>query len=170
MTRLIKESFVFAVIIIFLSSTYLIFSWNKYNNEASAMALSLVESVEAFIPDEQIKELSGSSEDLGTPEYEMIKQNLTELVETANPIRFAYLMTKKEDNIVILADSEDADSVDYSHPGQIYEEASDTFSETFESGKTVITEPETDRWGTWISALVPVKDPVSGNNEGQEFC
>ena len=126
------------------------------------MALSLVESVEAFILYDNIKELSGSSEDLGTPEYEMIKQNLTELVETANPIRFAYLMTKKDGNIVILADSEDADSVDYSHPGQIYEEASDTFYNIFESGQTVITEPETDRWGTWISALVPVKDAVSG--------
>ena len=164
MTRLIKESVIFAVIIILLSSTYLIFSWNKYNNEASARAISLVESVEAFIPDEQIKELSGSSEDLGTPEYEMIKQNLTELVETANPIRFSYLMTKKEDNIVILADSEASGSAVYSHPGQLYEEAADIFAETFESGQTVITEPETDRWGTWISALVPVKDPVSGNH------
>ncbi len=28
-------------------------------------------------------------------------------------------------------------------------------------GETVLTKPITDRWGTWISALVPIEDPIS---------
>ena len=57
-----------------------------------------------------------------------------------------------------------ADSVDYSPPGQIYEEADDVLRNTFSSGKTVLTKPTTDRWGTWISVLVPMKDPINDKN------
>ena len=37
-----------------------------------------------------------------------------------------------------------------------------TIWETFESGKAVLDAPTPDRWGTWISALVPIKNPADG--------
>jgi len=60
-----------------------------------------------------------------------------------------------------MVDSELAGHADYSPPGQVYEEATDIDREPFRIHKTVLTGLETDRWGTWISVLVPVIDPTN---------
>lgn len=93
----------------------------------------------------------------------MIKQNLSQLVETTNPIHFAYFLTEWAGNIIILIDSESPDSPDYSAPGQVYEKTDDMIREPFRTRETIIAKPITDRWGTWISVLVPVKDTTTGN-------
>lgn len=69
---------------------------------------------------EHIAELSGGPEDLKNSEYIMLKSNLMKLVDTTNPIRFAYILDEQDGNIVILLDSEPSDSADYSPPGQVY--------------------------------------------------
>jgi len=122
----------------------------------------LAESVESVIHPEHILELSGSKEDTAKPEYIMTKLSLSELVKTTNPIRFAYIMSQRNGKIIILLDSEPPDSPDYSPPGQIYDEADEAFRSVFKSDKTKLLGPTTDRWGRWISALVPIKDPENG--------
>jgi PAS domain S-box-containing protein len=67
----------------------------------------------------------------------------------------------KDGSIVFLVDSEPPGSPGYSPPGDMYLEAADVYYEPFTLGKTVITHPVTDRWGTWVSVLVPVVDPVT---------
>ena len=151
------------VMILFLSGLYLRYAWNGYQEEASAQAIALANSVEAVMPQRHISRLSGSVEDLDKPEYEMMKENLTLLVEVTNPIRFAYLLAERSENIVILMDSESPESSDYSPPGQVYGEANDVFREPFQTNETILTKPITDRWGTRISVLVPVNDPTTGN-------
>lgn len=154
---------IFSMIIVVLSGLYLIYSWNKYQDVAGSEAIMLAESLESVIHSDQIAKLSGSAEDLEKSVYKVTKQSLIQLVETTNPIRFAYLMGERDGNIVFLMDSEPSDSADYSPPGQIYEEVEDALWDTFSSGKSVLTKPATDRWGTWISVFVPMKDPISGN-------
>ena len=150
------------VIIVSLSVFYLRFAWNRYQEIASSEAVMLAQSLESLLHPEHIAKLSGSEEDLAKSEYVMTKLSLTQLVETTNPIRFAYLMGERDGSIIILLDSESPDSPDYSPPGQIYEEADNIYWEPFRQGKTVLTDPITDRWGTWISALVPVKESSGG--------
>lgn len=154
---------IFSMIIVVLSGLYLIYSWNKYQDVAESEAIMLAESLESVIHSDQIAKLSGSAEDLEKSVYKMTKQSLIQLVETTNPIRFAYLMGERNGGIVFLMDSEPSDSVDYSPPGQIYEDVEDALWDTFSSGKSVLTQPATDRWGTWISVFVPMKDPINGN-------
>jgi len=110
------------------------------------------------MPVEYAAGLTGSLADAGTPGYETLKEGLAQLTRTAQPIRFAYLLGLKDGGIVFLADSEPADSPDYSPPGQVYVEESLTTRKPFLTGETVLSEPVTDRWGTWISVLVPVKN------------
>lgn len=147
---------------IILSILYLFSAWNKYKNAASSEAVALAQSLETFLQPEHIAELSGGMEDLETPEYIVIKRNLMRLVETTNDIDFAYLMGMKGGNIIFLLDSESPDSPGYSPPGQVYTEADENTWGVFSTGKTVLSGPKTDRWGTWISVLVPVKDVASG--------
>jgi len=152
----------FTVIVIALSGLYLRFAWNRYNDEASTKAIMLAQSLETLLQHQQIAALSGGAEDLAKPEYNMTKLSLTRLVGSKNPIEFAYLMGEQNGKIVFLIDSESPESPDYSPPGQVYEEADNETWEPFKSGKTILSEPATDRWGTWISALVPIKDPTDG--------
>ncbi len=153
---------IFILIIVSISGLYLNFAWNRYEDLASSEAVMLAKSLESLLHPEHVAELSGSAEDLEKPEYFLTKLSLTRLAET-NPISFAYLMGERDDNIVFLLDSEPPDSPDYSPPGQVYTEAQKIDWKPFKTGETVLTSVTTDRWGSWISVLVPVKDSINGS-------
>ena len=153
----------FSFVCFLLSAFYLRFAWNRYSYIASSEAMMLAQSIESMLLTEHVSQLSGSPEDIETPQYEMTKSTLSKLVETTNPVRFAYIMAEKNGKIIFLLDSEPPDSPDYSPPGQVYEEAGDIDWVPFKSGKAVLTGQTTDRWGTWVSAFVPINDPVEGN-------
>jgi PAS domain S-box-containing protein len=108
----------------------------------------------------QVGTLTGTEADLESPNYQDLKALMTG-VRSADPLaRFAYLMGIKPDgSVIFLVDSEPPDSEDYSPPGQVYGEASDILLGTLTSGEENIEGPVTDRWGTWVSGLVPVKYP-----------
>ncbi|WP_303867585.1 HD domain-containing phosphohydrolase [Acetobacterium wieringae] len=148
--------------VIGLSGLFLWFQWHRYQEMAKNEAIQLAESVEALLHTEHIAKLTGATTDLSLPEYIMTKASFVRLVAATNPFHFAYLMQEKDGQIIFLLDSEEPDSPDYSPPGQVYDEADAVLWEVFTGGKTVLTEPTGDRWGNWISALVPVKDPVTG--------
>ena len=107
--------------------------------------------------------LTGSPSDIDSPDYRQIKSQL-QLMRSANgKFRFLYLTKQLPDGrVVFLADSEPVDSPDHSPPGQIYEEATDVFREVFTSGREIVEGPAHDRWGNWISALIPIK-PAQGS-------
>ena len=107
----------------------------------------LAQSLESFLHKEHVNALTGGAEDLEKTEYNLIKSNLIRLTELSNPIHFAYIFDERDGDIIILIDSEPSDSTAYSPPGQLYYEASDNHRELFQTGKTIITEKITDRWG-----------------------
>jgi PAS domain S-box-containing protein len=112
---------------------------------------------------EEIKALNGTPEDLSGPAYFAVKNQLMTVRFADPPIRFIYLMGQRPDGtVVILADSEPPGSEDYSPPGQEYPEASDTLRTIFSSGTGMTEGPSSDRWGMWVSSLIPVTDPGTG--------
>lgn len=151
--RIGAQIIIFALGIVILSGLYLMYAWNRYQDEASSQAIELAEAIESAMPKQHISKLSGSAEDIDNPEYITIKKNLSQLVEATNPIHFAYLMAERAENIIILMDSESPDSLDYSQPGQVYEEADDVFREPFKTGQTILTKPVSDRWGNGSAFL-----------------
>lgn len=150
------------ILAVLISGFYLYYQWNKYDRAAREEGIILAQSLEALLHPEHIMALSGSAGDLDQPDYFMIKLSLIRLARVTNPIRFAYLMREQGDQIIFLADSVPADSPDYSPPGQVYEEADEWTRMPFITGQTVATPPTTDRWGTWISMITPIRDPQSG--------
>lgn len=108
---------------------------------------------------EHLQALSGTKADLQSPEYASIKERLTAL-RSANPqCRFIYLLGRKPDGTVFFfADSEPPDSRDYSFPGQTYEEVTPETRRLFETGRGTVTGPDADRWGVWVTAVVPLTE------------
>ncbi len=153
---------IFTVIFIVMSVIYLYFVWDKYNDAASLEAITLAESIASLLHNEHIAELSGNQRDLEKPEYIMTNLSLSNLTKASDSIHFAYILGEQNGEMIFYSDSETPDSPDYSPPGQVYIEAKGIDWEPFRTGKTVLTQPTEDRWGTWISAMVPIIEPLNG--------
>jgi protein-S-isoprenylcysteine O-methyltransferase Ste14 len=110
-----------------------------------------------------LQELSGTEADLVNPTYNGFKEQLTAL-RSANPqCRFAYIVGRKANGtFFFFVDSEPATSDSYSPPGEVYAEAPAGFCRVFESNTAVVEGPYSDRWGVWISGLVPMINPQTG--------
>jgi PAS domain S-box-containing protein len=120
--------------------------------------------VESAVPAANLQRLAGSESDLGSPEYRALKDVLIRQRNADPLIRFVYVLGQQQDGTLFFyADSENPGSADYSPPGETYPEASATLRGVFMSGAETTEGPASDRWGTWISGIVPVKDPGTGS-------
>lgn len=109
---------------------------------------------------ENVKSLSGSDVDLKNPAYLRLKQQFAAVRQAGDKYRFVYLAGRKPSGeVFIFVDNEPPASKDYSPPGDVYAEAADSFHRVFRGGTPVVEGPVSDRWGTWVSALVPLFDP-----------
>lgn len=160
----IKNSYFITLIIvlIFSSVVFISYTWSKNIGESEDRAKQLALASEAGFQKSSLYKLNANESDLHLHEYREIKSSLINLVEQMNEIRFAYIYIQRNGKIYFLADSEPPDSEDYSPPGQEYWEADDDSFLPFLNGQPLITKPTTDRWGTWISILVPMKDIETG--------
>ena len=122
--------------------------------------LSKTRLVQASIGTGHVKALTGTEADLASVDYQYLKEHLMQVKSTDSLIRFAYILDRQPDGTVIfLIDSEPPGTEDYSPPGQVYPEASAILLNVFATGEEVTEGPVTDRWGTWVSGLVPITDP-----------
>ena len=150
------------VMLVVLGSIYMHHTWIKVKNETLERALEIARIAEAAFQKEVIIDLEVSPKDLENPHYQQIKSSLKKLASINSDIRFVYIYTRRDDKLYFMADSEPVDSKDYSPPGQKYTEAHKADMKPFEDGKVLVTSPLTDRWGTWVSILVPMKDFETG--------
>jgi len=112
---------------------------------------------------ERIKALTGTEADLSSPDYLRLKKQLAAVRAAEPKCRFAYLLGRKaEGSIFVFLDSEPAGSKDESPPGQVYDEASAGTRRAFDTRTALVDGPYSDRWGRWVSGLVPLTDPQTG--------
>ena len=157
------------VLVIILISGTLLTAWSVYHEDANLRGELLVKAKIAAngIPISQIQALSGSDADLGSSEYISLKHMVTGIRSADEKIRFAYIMGRRDDGtIFFFIDSEPPDSEDYSPPGQVYQEATVLVKNAFDWEEELTGGPDSDRWGTWVSAMVPLYDAQSGELVG----
>ncbi|MHB8903143.1 MAG: CHASE domain-containing protein, partial [Thermoguttaceae bacterium] len=112
---------------------------------------------------ESIGSLEGTEGDLKSPRFCRLKRHLQAVCPTDPNWKYLYLAGRRDDGTLFFyMDSEPDGSADQSPPGQIYGEASETFRRVFDSRAAATEGPIPDRWGTWMSAFVPLADPRSG--------
>ena len=108
---------------------------------------------------EALKTLTGTEADLKSPVYLRLKEELITLRPVFPLCRFIYLLGRNTDGkLYFYADSEPAESTNCSPAGQIYDEAPASFHEIFGSRNPITEGPYKDRWGQWISTVVPIID------------
>jgi len=158
-----KRNILLLSVIFFMGSFfYLRYLWNISKSETAIETIKKAElAASGFSPD-SLEKLSFSEEDLTKREYQDLKDNLVKVKNADYNISFSYILIKKDEKIYFVSDSEPQDSEDYSPPGQEYTEATEQEFKPFKTGNTLLTTPATDRWGTWVSVLVPMKDKTTG--------
>jgi PAS domain S-box-containing protein len=158
-----------AVAVLILLGGYLGTYWavRQADREMSDSLLLETRLIAQTLNVERIAALSGDETDLERPEYQRLKKQLNAIGKANERYRFVYLMGRRSDGqVFIFVDNEPPDSEDYSPPGDLYHEASDSDRRIFATGDEVIDGPVVDRWGTWVSAQVPIFEPsqaVQGN-------
>ncbi|NCA82318.1 MAG: PAS domain-containing sensor histidine kinase, partial [Opitutae bacterium] len=111
-----------------------------------------------------VRALAGTDADLASPDYWRLKNQLMSIVQANPKCKWFYLMGRKTDGTVFFfVDSEAPDVEDASPPGQLYEEASEGCHLIFVDPTAFVEGPIPDRWGVWVSALVPMIDPETGS-------
>jgi len=142
------------------------FGWAVFNEDHDLRVHFLEDArmVSQAIDWRHVQGLSASTTDLESPAYRRIKEQLIGTQRAALNKHFVYLLRQRPDGVVvILADSEPTTSREYSPPGQEYPEATAGIRQVFDSGREATVGPYSDRWGRWVSAIVPVTDPETGS-------
>jgi diguanylate cyclase (GGDEF)-like protein/PAS domain S-box-containing protein len=109
-----------------------------------------------------VAELKSVPEDINEPYYKQLIRQLTKIRRVNQDLRFIYIaQLRTEDRKVLMAlDIEPPSSKNYAPPGLVYEEAPQELIDIFTTGKAVLVGPYTDRWGTWVSGLTPIKNEL----------
>ncbi|MCC7477552.1 response regulator [bacterium] len=111
----------------------------------------------------RVERLTATRVDVSDHDYLKLKQQLASVLSEIPGSRFAYLMGRHQDGRVFFyIDSEPVGSEDESPPGQIYDEFPDAAQHVFDDRLPQVCGPESDRWGVWVSAYVPLLDQESG--------
>lgn len=128
------------------------------------LMLTEARMIAATLDPGRVAGLSGSERDLASPDYTYLRAQLTRVKAQNAQYRYLYLMGRGPAHkpFFFMGTAPD-DSPDYSPPGQVYFEDAPTLERVFDTSVGAVSEPTTDRWGTWISALVPVSSPETGD-------
>lgn len=109
-----------------------------------------------------VRQVAASPGDSDVPAYQRLLRQMRAIRMNNPDCRFVYLMGKRNGRVVFLQDAEPVRSHDYSQPGQLYKEASADLLLCFQSGGSFVEGPLKDSYGTWVSGIVGIRDPVSG--------
>ena len=118
-----------------------------------------------------LQALKGGLQDLESPDYRRIKQQLIDARKADGRFHFVYLVGRHRpaatnpikppaaSDIFFFADAEPVGSADYAGPGRAHPEAPLELRETFVDRKERVFGPVSDPWGTWVTSAVPLVDP-----------
>jgi len=146
------------MVAVFLFGLFLTwYTWEYTTRRLKENTLEQARLVARAINTKRLLNLQGNLTDLKSLDYLRIKEQLTQIRQSHTTCRFLYLMGRREDNTVFFfLDSQSQSSKDYAPPGLIYEEVSEAYIKSFDSGKQRTVGPITDRWGTLITSLIPI--------------
>jgi PAS domain S-box-containing protein len=164
MMRNLNKWLIVAIIAIIASGMVLtLLTVQREENLLREDLLAKTRLIQAGIGSGHVKALTGTEADLVSADYQALKDHLMQVKFTDPLIRFVYILGMQPDgNIIFFIDSEPPESADYSPPGEVYPEASAILVNSFISGNETTEGPVSDRWGTWVSGLVPIRDSRTG--------
>ena len=157
-----KKPHLTAALLLVIFAAGALISWRavvQADRDMRADLLQRTQIVVQAVNVEHIQALTGTEDDLEKPAYLRFKEQLATVRSASPQCRFVYLMGRKADGaLFFFVDSEPTGSKEYSPPGRVYDEAPEGYRSVFVTHNAATEGPYTDRWGTWVSALIPIHD------------
>ncbi len=151
-----------------LIAGFLFIGWWLVNSRSEKIDLDTREklladaaAIASTIKPDSVHQLTFSSADIGNPNYERLRAQLMAYAQ-ASGYRSIYTLVVREDKMLFGPESLPADDVWASPPGTVYFNATPEDWKIFENGIDFTEGPTTDEYGTFISALASVIDPLTG--------
>ena len=133
---------------------------DRWDADARAGLLGRTALAAAAINPDRVETQTATPADMGTADYERLREQLTLMEGVSKDIRWFYLMALRAGDIVFTVDGIPLDDPGHVEPGTVYEEPPRGLFEVFTSGGDTTVGPYTDEYGTFVSAFVPIRDPV----------
>ena len=125
--------------------------------------LGRAQLVTGGINPDRVASQTATSADLGTEDYERLREQLALMTQSAGDIRWIYLMTLRDGEILFTADGIPLDDPGHAAPGTPYEEPPPGLMSLFEgSSRGAVVGPYTDEYGTFVSAFTPIREGDDG--------
>jgi PAS domain S-box-containing protein len=115
----------------------------------------------------RLASLTGTDADLNNPEYKRIKTQLAAVESTIAEKAHVYLLGKHGDgDVFFYADNKEPGSGPGYLPGDLFKNGSSALQKSYADQTELSQGPLTDSHGTWISSIVPIVDPLTGQMAG----
>jgi PAS domain S-box-containing protein len=121
------------------------------------------EAIAAGISMENLKNLNGDMADIKTADYRGIQKYLREFEGAAKGVQCFHLMKIKGGKIYFVFDSSPETAPEFAPPGSAYADAPLELVRVFKDGKPLVLGPYSDKWGSFVSAFIPILDPETRN-------
>ena len=160
----ISSQVVAAILLLFLALSGFVW-WTVVRADRSLRSelLQQTQLVSQALNIDSLRALSGTEADLETPTYLRLKEQLASVRFVIPQCRFIYLMGRQPDKTVFFfVDDQPVSSIDEAPAGMIYHDVPDGFHRVFDTGIPSTEGPFRDRWGSFVSGVVPVLDPATG--------
>ncbi len=135
-------------------------SWYNIYHARQEMEKELLEKALVAansINKKHLTSLSGTPKDTLSANYLRIKSQLLSIQQDLENIEFLYIMARRpDDKIVFLVDAQPISSQNYVPPGMVYTEVSPQYLSVMNQGAATTVGPIKDRWGRFMTALVPL--------------
>lgn len=165
---------VFFVVLMISGFFMLNFFYRMYQNKRNNELLNFVYMVKSAINPDEVAQLKGDESDLINPFYIRLKEQFSSIVGSAKDVRYLYMMgydeKRSSDYVFFYLDSQpkkvkgmETDPTELATPGEIYDDGDLRIKDVYKNGgELVIDEPYTDKWGTFVSAMVPISERGTG--------
>ena len=157
----IREIIIY-LLVVFSGLLFVLFIWQTTEQQEKVRVLQIARAIEASLPKGELNQLGELPEDLSKNNYQQLKGSLQKVIQVTKNAKFAYFYVERNNKLFFIVDSEPETSPDYSPPGQEFTEADSVDIIPLINGQAQVTKPVTDRWGTWVTAEVPVIDSQTG--------
>ena len=145
---------VLIIVIAFLLTNYVRESMKKDEQENLLLRAGMIA---LMLDRDRVRDLDGNASDTEKPSYTSLKRTLEHVRALNSDSRFIYIMGLDEDDQqFFMVDSEPSNSPDFSGPGDLYLDATESDIYNHKAGISYTDGPYTDSWGEWFSAYAPI--------------
>ena len=129
----------------------------EMRNDLSTYAATIEQSINW---QEHAAKLNTKPEALKESDFSELYRQLNGACKVNKNCHFIYLLyadsSANQPNVKFLLDASPQPSSEISHLGDVFAEASNPLKQAMQHKTKLVDGPVTDRWGTWVSAFVPI--------------